>query len=60
MTDLAATSGRVRDINSEAEKMVKAGHSQARDIQTRQQQLKQRYTTNVNYYISLMFVYVFC
>ena len=42
MTDLAATSGRMRDINSEAERMVKAGHSQAKDIQTRQHQLKQR------------------
>ena len=43
VTDLAATSGRVKTISSEAERMVKAGHSQAREIQTRQQQLKRRY-----------------
>ena len=43
MTDLAATSGRVRDINSEAERMVKMGHSQARDIQSRQHQLNERW-----------------
>ena len=48
VTDLAATSGRVRDIISEAERMMKTGHSQARDIQTRQHQLNQRY---VSYYV---------
>ena len=42
VTDLAATSGRVKTISSEAERMVRAGHSQAREIQARQQQLKQR------------------
>ena len=35
VTDLAATSGHVKDISNEAEKMVKAGHSQARAIQSR-------------------------
>ena len=42
VTDLAAMSGRVKDISGEAEKMVRTGHSQAREIQTRQQQLKHR------------------
>lgn len=42
VVDLAATSGRVSDINSEADRMVKAGHSQAKEIQTRQKQLKLR------------------
>ena len=49
MTDLAATSGRVRDIHSEAERMVKTGHSQAREIQKRQHQLKQRHAIHDQY-----------
>lgn len=33
------TSVRVKEINAEAERMVKGGHSQARKIKARQQQL---------------------
>ena len=43
VTDLTATSVRVKDINIEAEQMVKGGHSLARKIQARRQQLNDKW-----------------
>ncbi len=43
VTDLSATGVRVKEINDEAERMVKRGHSQARKIRTRQQQLNDKW-----------------
>ncbi len=43
MTDLSVTSVRVKEINEEAERMMKGGHSQAKKIRTRQQQLSDKW-----------------
>ena len=42
VTDLTAMGVRVNEVNSEAEKMVRGGHSQARKIKARQQQLNNK------------------
>ena len=43
MTDLAAHSGQVKQINEEADKMVKGGHAEGRKIKARQSQLNEKY-----------------
>ena len=43
VTDLTAMGVRVNEVNSEAEKMVRGGHSQARKIKARQQQLNNKW-----------------
>ena len=42
MTDLTAHSGQVKQINEEAEKMVKGGHMEGKKIKARQLQLNER------------------
>ncbi len=42
MTDLTGMGVRVNEINSEAEKMMKAGHPQSARILDRKKQLNQR------------------
>ena len=45
VTDLSSMGVRVNEVNSEAEKIVRAGHPQAQMIRTRQQQLNDKSVT---------------
>ena len=48
MTDLAANSTRMMEINNECDQLVKANHMQSAVIKRRQKQLNEQLVTNMH------------
>ena len=58
MTDLAANSTRMMEINNECDQLIKANHMQSAVIKRRQKQLNEQLVTTNHHVISCCMLYV--